>query len=118
MFFLHSSFPDPGDYISTTQVLTFGPGRAARVNVLILIVDDIVNEGIEQFFARLAVTDPSTDVDVELNPNQTIIEIIDNDCKIQHHTTQHIHSRPLISSSSSVVLHAYTNSVAMQFPFL
>ena len=68
--------------MSTTQILTFGPGRANGVNVLIRIVDDTVNEGIEQFFARLSVTDPSTDIDVDLNPDETVIEIIDNDCKL------------------------------------
>ena len=84
--------------MSTTQTLTFGPGRAPRVNVLILIVDDTINEGIEQFFARLAVTDLSTDADVELNPNQTIIEIIDNDCKIQCLNKYFLYYRSIISS--------------------
>ena len=87
--FTDFKIPDPGDYRSTTQILTFGPGRASQVNVIIPIVDDKVNEGIEQFFVRLALTDVSTDVDVELSPNETIIEIIDDDCKIQYYLYVH-----------------------------
>ena len=42
--------------------------------------DDIV-ESVEQFFARLVLTDSDTDIDVELSPAETAIQITDNDGK-------------------------------------
>lgn len=62
--------------------MTFGPS-SSEISIAISIVDDDINEAVEQFFARLALADQNTGVDVELNPDKTTIEIIDNDCK--HH---------------------------------
>ena len=71
----------PTDYIATTQVLTFGP-EVTQFTVAIPITeeDDIV-ESVEQFFARLVLTDSDTDIDVELSPAETAIQITDNDGK-------------------------------------
>lgn len=43
--------------------------------------EDNIVESIEQFFARLVLTDPTTDIDVELRPAETAIQIVDNDGK-------------------------------------
>ena len=43
--------------------------------------EDNIVESIEQFFARLVLTDPTTDIDVELSPAETVIQIVDNDSK-------------------------------------
>lgn len=69
----------PVDYTATTQVLTFGP-TSTSANVIIPITEeDNVVEVIEQFFARLELTDSTTDVDVVLSPDESIVHIIDND---------------------------------------
>ena len=71
----------PTDYTATTQVLTFGP-EATQFSLAIPITDeDNILETIERFFARLVLTDPNTDIDVELNPAETAVQIIDNDGK-------------------------------------
>ena len=54
-------------------------------SVSITVVGDNTHEGLEQFFARLSLTDTSTDVDVDLDPAQTAIDIIDNDGKFYVH---------------------------------
>ena len=49
------------------------------------ILDDALTESIEQFFARLTLV--QSDADVQLAPDQTTIEIVDNDSmlwKIKH----------------------------------
>lgn len=69
------------DYISTSRILNFGPS-SNEVEVAIPITDsDSVIEPVEQFFARLALADQNTDVDVQLDPSQSTIEIIDTDSK-------------------------------------
>lgn len=59
-------------------MVTFG-SSTTQTTVVIQLVDDNIQEGLEQFFARLSLTDTSTDVDVDLDPAQTIINIMDND---------------------------------------
>ena len=72
----------PLDYTATTQTLVFGPSTI-KVDVIIPINDDdFIAESVEQFFARLTLTNTNSDVDVSLNPAETNIEIIDNDSKL------------------------------------
>lgn len=58
--------------------MTFDVSTTRR-SVLISVTDDNIQEGLEQFFVRLSRSDTGTDVDVELNPAQATIDIIDND---------------------------------------
>lgn len=63
----------PGDFTSTTQLLSFSVTNTKR-SVSIPIQDDSINEGTEHFFAIL-----STEQNVALNPSTAIIMISDND---------------------------------------
>lgn len=60
--------------------MTFDVSTTRR-SVLISIADDNIQEGLEQFFVRLSLTDTGTDVDVDLDPAQATIDITDNDGK-------------------------------------
>lgn len=66
------------DYTATSRIVTFGSSTTQTI-VVIPLVDDSIQEGLEQFFARLSLADASTDVDVDLDPAQTTIDITDND---------------------------------------
>ena len=52
----------------------------------ISILDDALTESIEQFFARLTLV--QSDADVQLAPDQTTIEIVDNDSMFVEISTQ------------------------------
>ena len=52
----------------------------------ISILDDALTESIEQFFARLTLV--QSDADVQLAPDQTTIEIVDNDSMFVENSTQ------------------------------
>ena len=67
---------DSSDYQSVTQMLTFGPGNK-QSSVTIPIVNDNIDETIEQFF--ITITLVTTDVNVEISPEQTTIQINDDD---------------------------------------
>ena len=69
----------PTDYIATTQVLAFGPGVTQFTVAIPVTEEDDIVESVEQFFARLVLTDSNTDIDVELSPAETAIQITDND---------------------------------------
>lgn len=64
------------DFSSTTETLEFS-SSATQLSVEIPIVDNLVREDIEQFFARLSLI--TTGTDTQLNPNEATIQIIDND---------------------------------------
>ena len=65
-------------------MLTFGPGTTRFEQAVTITEGDNIAETIEQFFARISLTDSSTDVDVQLNPSEAAIQIIDNDSKYHH----------------------------------
>ena len=67
----------PVDYTSITRTLTFRPTGSKRQTVTIQITNDEIDENLENFFANLELV--PTDLDVNLSPEQTEIEIIDND---------------------------------------
>ena len=71
---------EPVDYTATTRDVTFDVSTTRR-SVLISVVDDNIQESLEQFFVRLSQSNTGTDVDVELNPAQATIDIVDNDGK-------------------------------------
>lgn len=69
------------DYQPTTQVLTFS-GTTTQHSISISINDDDINEGPEQFFARLEFQNVDVDSTIALSPNTVVIRIIDNDGNI------------------------------------
>jgi len=68
--------PDPTDYTSTTQLLTFSATNT-REDVTIPITDDNIDEAIEQFLGSLTLV--TSGVSVQLSPQQTEVRIIDDD---------------------------------------
>ena len=68
----------PGDYTSTTQILTFSPTNT-RSTASIFIRDDNVNEALEQFFASLALLSGSGNI--QFSPRSAVIMIADDDGK-------------------------------------
>ena len=78
-------FSAPTDYIATSEVVTFGQDTT-RFDLTIPITDeDNIVEEIEEFLVRLSLADSSSDVDVELNPADATVQIVDNDGKILVH---------------------------------
>ena len=74
-----STFPAPGDYTSVTQLLTFTPSTT-RLSVSIPITNDNVTESPEALISRLTGLIPN-DTSVVLNPDEAVIQIIDDDRK-------------------------------------
>jgi len=70
--------PAPTDYTSTSQLLTFSDTNT-RDGVTIPIIDDNINEAIEQFLGHLTLV--TSGVNVQLSPQQTEVQIIDDDGK-------------------------------------
>ena len=84
------------DYESTTQDLVFTASTTRHV-VEIPIVDDTVTESIENFFAQLTVI--QSDADVQLAPDQTTIEITDDDSMFVHiNTHAHTHTQHMLNT--------------------
>ena len=65
---------DGSDYIGGVQELTFMPGES-QLLVLVLIVEDAVYEGVQEFYAKLTTTDNGVNI---VEPNATAV-IYDND---------------------------------------
>ena len=70
--------PAPTDYTSTSQILTFSATNT-REDVAISITDDNIDEVIEQFLGHLTLV--TSGVNVQLSPQQTEVQIIDDDGK-------------------------------------
>ena len=71
--------PAPNDYTSTSQLLTFSATNT-REDVAISITDDNIDEVIEQFLGHLTLV--TSGVNVQLSPQQTEVQIIDDDGNI------------------------------------
>ena len=69
-------FSDGSDYIGHTESVTFQPGQTLST-VQVIIVDDNIREGTQNFFAELTTTDRSVNI---FEPDATA-EIIDEDGK-------------------------------------
>lgn len=68
---------DGSDYTTRTQTLTFDQNNMA-FNVTVPVLDNDIHEPMESFFGRLETEDGNT----TLNPNSTLIRILDDDCKL------------------------------------
>ena len=73
--------PDPSDYTTTTQTISFtsGQGVGSTVGIAIPISEDNFAENTESFFGSLSLL--PTNLNVEVTPNRTQILITDNDRK-------------------------------------
>ena len=67
----------PGDYVTTTQLLVFGPA-VTQINVSLPIADDDVNEAVEQFMVELVFDGDSS---IVLAPSTAVVMIVDDDGK-------------------------------------
>lgn len=68
---------DGSDYTTRTQTLTFDQNNMA-FNVTVPVLDNDIHEPMERFLGRLETEDGNT----TLNPNSTLIRILDDDCKL------------------------------------
>ena len=68
------------DYTSSDVLLTFS-STSTRNTVPISITDDVINEGTEEFFARLSIN-TALSGQIELQPQQATVQISDNDGNI------------------------------------
>lgn len=64
------------DFTPASKLLEFS-SSAMQFEVDISIRDDETDEQIEQFFSRLALL--TTGIDVQLHPDEAVIQITDND---------------------------------------
>lgn len=69
-----TSFVDGNDYTGTTQTVTFQPGQTLAI-VQVMLTDDNVYEGTQDFFGELTTTDSSVSI---FEPDATA-EITDED---------------------------------------
>lgn len=69
----------PGDYTSLTQTLIFDSDNSQRT-VQFDITDDNIDEELEMFQASLSL-DPSETSNVQIRPDLTTVNIVDNDRK-------------------------------------
>lgn len=66
------------DYTTRTpQTLVFDQNNMA-FNITVPVLDNDIHEPVERFFGRLETEDGNT----TLNPNSTLIRILDDDCKL------------------------------------
>ena len=72
---MHFFSLDFSDFSPTETTLTFDELNLNQT-VRVPIVDDEINEDTETFFASLSLT---SDVDINLNPAETSIFLLDND---------------------------------------
>lgn len=77
-FFTSIKLSGGSDYTTRTpQTLVFDQNNMA-FNVTVPVLDNDIHEPVERFFGRLETEDGNT----TLNPNSTLIRILDDDCKL------------------------------------
>ena len=69
-----STFTDGNDYVGTSETITFQPGQSLQ-SLQVMIVNDNVYEGFQEFFAEIATTDSGVSI---FQPGATV-RIIDED---------------------------------------